>query len=190
MNAPDRSASPTNNYVTRPMAFAGVFDDAVCDRIVQLGLSRPGKAHSLDYGGPDSRRASSHWIARDAGSEWLFRRLHATFLKANQWYDFDLDEMRESLLFAHYPPGPGFTWHLDTLDGLSSRRKISMSIQLTEPAEYDGGDLEFIPDGVLQLSRVRGTLIAFPSVCAHRVTPITRGTRNSLVAWMHGPPFR
>lgn len=184
------AAASGNDFVTRPLVFAGAFDTRLCERAARLGLERPGVAHSLEYGGPDSRLAISHWIERDRRSEWLFRRLETTFRQLNAWYRFAADGILEPLLLARYPVGPGFTWHVDALDGPTSTRKVSLSVQLSDGDAYEGGDLEFIPDGVLQLSRLRGTVIGFPSFCAHRVTPITRGERLVLVGWMHGPSFR
>jgi PKHD-type hydroxylase len=64
-------------------------------------------------------------------------------------------------------------------------------VQLSAADVYEGGDLEFHLSG-LDRTRMRrqGTLIAFPSFHEHRVTPVTRGQRFSLVAWVDGPPFR
>ncbi len=70
-------------------------------------------------------------------------------------------------------------------------RKLSLSLQLSDPARYQGCDLELsYGDGVQQAPRSRGTVIAFPSYVLHRVTPIASGTRKSLVIWASGPDFR
>ena len=70
-------------------------------------------------------------------------------------------------------------------------RKISISIQLSRPEDYDGGDLELMYGTEPQkLDRTRGAFIAFPSFMLHRVTPVTRGTRWSLVAWILGTRWR
>jgi PKHD-type hydroxylase len=66
-----------------------------------------------------------------------------------------------------------------------------MTIQLTDPDEYEGGDLQFmINQRVVTAPREKGTIIVFPSFILHRVTEITKGTRESIVAWVSGPAFR
>ena len=74
--------------------------------------------------------------------------------------------------------------------GSNSTRKISLSIQLTNENSYEGGDLEFmINRSTIKAPREKGTAILFPYYITHRVTDVTKGKRNSLVFWFHGPPF-
>jgi len=77
-------------------------------------------------------------------------------------------------------------WHTD-FAGTRPFRKLSVSIQLSDPEDYEGGDLELLYGTEPQkLDRSRGALIVFPSFMLHRVTPVTRGARWSLVAWLLG----
>lgn len=73
-------------------------------------------------------------------------------------------------------------------------RKLSCSIQLSNPLDYDGSDLELenVDEEYPPVNdiRMQGTSIYFPSFIYHKVTPITRGTRYSLVAWFDGPKWR
>ncbi len=77
-------------------------------------------------------------------------------------------------------------------------RKLSVTVSLSDPANYDGGNLKFDfgPHGekerfyTCEEIRPRGSVIIFPSHIYHQVTPVTRGTRYSLVAWNLGKPFR
>jgi len=69
-----------------------------------------------------------------------------------------------------------------------------VTVNLSEPSGYQGGDLEFM-NGVGQLLaqpqlRDQGSVVVFPSTVGHQVTPVTSGTRYSLVGWMVGPPLR
>lgn len=86
-----------------------------------------------------------------------------------------------------------YTWHHDVhwnTDKTSSR-KISVTVQLSDPPEYAGGEFEF--QGIENPgpeSRTKGTVLAFPSYLEHRVKPVTAGTRKSLVAWFEGPHWR
>ena len=67
---------------------------------------------------------------------------------------------------------------------------MSLSVQLSDAADYDGGGLEFAAHGELREARRIGTAVAFPAFLHHRVQPVRRGIRRSLVAWGHGPMFR
>jgi len=70
-------------------------------------------------------------------------------------------------------------------------RKLSLSVQLSDPAQYEGCDLEFHGGNRTETApRDRGAVIAFPSYVLHRVTPCTKGTRKALVAWTTGPQFK
>ena len=77
------------------------------------------------------------------------------------------------------------------LFAVTKSRKLSLSLQLTDPSQYEGCDLQFQGGRRIETApRTRGALIAFPSYVLHRVTPITRGVRKSLVCWVSGPEFR
>ncbi|MFT7073376.1 MAG: PKHD-type hydroxylase [Patiriisocius sp.] len=66
-----------------------------------------------------------------------------------------------------------------------------MTIQLSDPNDYEGGDLRFmINKEIVNAPKEKGTIIIFPSFIMHRVTPITKGTRQSIVGWVSGPPYR
>ena len=89
-----------------------------------------------------------------------------------------------------------YGWHMDSSikTPMVFDRKVSFSLQLTADDEYTGCDLElgnnFMNDELRDAMRERGTLILFPSFLAHKVTPITGGTRKALVGWCRGPKFR
>ena len=73
----------------------------------------------------------------------------------------------------------------------SNWRKISISVQLDDENDYMGGDLQFYTKQTLtNAPRKKGTVIMFPSYLLHRVTPVVKGVRHSLVTWISGPPFR
>jgi PKHD-type hydroxylase len=82
-----------------------------------------------------------------------------------------------------------YGWHQDFGGGIS--RKLSMAVQLSDPSEYDGGALQVMTSGEPQsIPKKRGMIAVFPSYILHQVTPVTRGSRQSLVAWVSGPPFK
>jgi PKHD-type hydroxylase len=84
---------------------------------------------------------------------------------------------------AHYG------WHNDFVYDEGSTRKLSFSIQLSDPQTYRGGSLQFIPN-ITHSCVDQGSIIVFPSYLAHCVTPVTEGSRYCIVGWAHGPAFR
>jgi PKHD-type hydroxylase len=110
-----------------------------------------------------------------------------------QHYRFDLVGLGEQIQLARYTANMDghYDWHQDFGASLISR-KLSITVQLTEPGLYDGGDLEIFKaaKNVLRMDRKRGAVAVFPSYQLHRVVPVTRGVRHSLVAWVSGPAFR
>jgi PKHD-type hydroxylase len=99
--------------------------------------------------------------------------------------------MEQGLQFTRYQaPGEHYEWHIDR--GMQTgTRKLSLSLQLSDPDDYEGGDLEMWFGGEpTKASRERGMMTFFPSYVMHRVTPVTKGVRYSLVCWISGPPFK
>lgn len=119
---------------------------------------------------------------------WLFERLEMAITQMNNAYKYNLLGFYEGVQVASYKSGGEYGWHIDVGPAQNSTRKLSMSIQLTDPDTYEGGDLEFmnVNSGG---ERAKGTLIVFPSFLQHRVTPVTKGIRHSMVAWVHGKPY-
>jgi PKHD-type hydroxylase len=135
------------------------------------------------------RRSEIHFFYPDQESDWLFARFDAVITRLNQEYRFDLQGFYEGVQVASYEGGGHYDWHMDLGTEFASVRKLSLSVQLSAPSDYDDGELEFLHTGDCA-SREQGTLIAFPSYLVHRVRPVSRGRRWSLVSWIAGPPFR
>lgn len=179
-----------NGHVTTPLVFTGIFSLDECQRIVGLSQNRRLHAGTMMYAKPNIRSSAIAWIDIQDDSQWVYEKVWSTFQAVNRWFKFDLLGLVDEIQFAKYAVGDGFGWHLDAGGGQTSTRKLSMSVQLCDEAEYEGGDLEFCACPKLDPRRRRGTIIVFPSFLAHQVTPVTSGTRCSLVAWAHGPTFK
>ena len=111
-------------------------------------------------------------------------------VNANEW-QFDLDFIEPLQFTCYTETSDRYEAHIDNLIEGSTYRKLSFSVQLSNPTSYNGADLEFIvgPDNVVG-PRHHGCFIAFPSIITHRVTPLAQGRRYSLVGWCCGPKFR
>jgi PKHD-type hydroxylase len=82
-----------------------------------------------------------------------------------------------------------YAWHQDY--GSQISRKLSLVLQLTDPSRYEGGNLQTMTSqDVNTVRKQRGLITAFPSFTLHQVTPVTQGSRQSMVAWVSGPAFK
>lgn len=176
----------------------GAFTDGEMDRIEAHGDSlAPDKATlfgrdiSEEYNGIRITRTA--WIELGPQTKWIYDRMQAVIRSLNdKVWQFDISGFSENFQYTVYQGEEGghYDWHVDQGD-LAKRRKLSLSLQLTDPAQYDGCDLQFHAANHIDTApRTRGTVIVFPSYVLHRVTPITRGVRKAVVVWTTGPKFR
>lgn len=141
------------------------------------------------------RRSELVWVDEIAEAEWVVTRLIDVVRQANRdVYNFDLTDFSESAQIARYGAERQghFDWHSDIGEGQFARkRKLTVVVQLSDPAQYTGGTLEVMASNATTLGqKERGTAIVFPSYLLHRVTPVETGERFSLTVWAHGPAFR
>lgn len=138
------------------------------------------------------RKSSVMGIGPEPQHQWLYQKLEQVAYGANhERYHFDMAGFGEALQLTRYGAGDFFDWHMDFGPGEISHRKLGITVQLSDPEAYEGGDLEFrVSERVVKAPRTKGTIIVFPAFVQHRVTVITKGTRESIVAWVSGPAFR
>ena len=181
-------ALPTGAEVHR---YANAFSASDCDAIMALANSAALQSGGVHNGFQRHRNSRVAWLAPDDAAGWIYKHIERVFANANEVFGFALDGVAEMLQFAQYDVGGHFDWHIDCMRVGSRVRKMSLTIQLSDPADYDGGALEFqVENGEPILARPRGTAIVFPAFNMHRVTPVARGRRCALVAWAVGPMFR
>ncbi len=173
------------------------FSAADCARIVALTATAPSRDARLVGQARDHnlRRADLVWLDEVPGSEWAMDKIMDLVRVANRdVFDFDVTEFAESPQVAQYGADREghFAWHSDIGDGrLAERRKLTVVVQLSDAADYSGGDLELMPGtNVINADRTQGAAVLLPAFVLHRVTPVTRGVRRSLTVWCHGPAFR
>jgi PKHD-type hydroxylase len=130
---------------------------------------------------------------------WIFDKLfQITELLNSQFYNYDILGFDHLQYTVYDRTGSHYSYHMDMCmddkakGSLELPRKLSFSLILSKPEEYEGGELEFMTSGELNTNpeQKRGRVIAFPSFVLHRVTPITHGVRKSLVFWACGPKFK
>ena len=191
--------------------FPRIIKPEVCDAIVKDCLSRnlePAKVFdyspSFSRDDPSVRKTSVYFVSTDKNNKANEIAWH--FLKeANkQMFNYDLTYF-QPIQFAEYKNGGFYDWHIDThhQDKPNKTRKLSLSLMLTDPDVFEGGEFQFFngnrpyveqgdPTGE-QLKKdlkAQGTIVVFDARDYHRVTPVNRGTRHSVVCWATGANFK
>ena len=141
----------------------------------------------------DVRDSKISWLYPIDKIDWVFRRVTDITLNLNErFFKFDLFGINEGFQFTNYEaPSGKYGKHVDRAMNIPVR-KLSISIQLTNPEEYEGGELKLYDgeeDGII-MNKEQGTLVIFPSYVLHEVMPVTKGIRNSLVTWVTGKQFK
>jgi PKHD-type hydroxylase len=141
------------------------------------------------------RSSSVKWIPKNKEWMWLYEKLMDMAATANnEVWKFNLISSQELIQYTeYYDSAEGhYDWHQDIGPGIGSQRKVSITVQLSEADEYEGGDLEMWSGGnhVSVAERGAGVVFIFPSYMMHRVTKVTKGTRRSFVLWVGGDHYR
>jgi len=141
------------------------------------------------------RSSSIKWIPKVNEWGWLYDKLQNMVTEANNsLWNFDLYTILDDIQYTeYYATKKGhYGWHQDIGSGWLSKRKVSITVQLSGPDEYEGGDLEYWRggDGCETAPKDKGLVFIFPSYMMHRVTPVTKGIRRSFVLWVGGEHYR
>jgi PKHD-type hydroxylase len=173
------------------------FSEEEISKIIEIGDSLEKEPSKIDDGvlpPKDIRISDLSWIRPNQDTVWLFDKLSWILRQLNgQFYRFNITGFDEPLQYTTYygreEEGGHYTWHCD--HGRDAPRKLSIVLQLSDPTEYEGGNLEILSDigKILTVDKKKGFLAMFPSFRTHRVTPVTSGIRKSLVVWATGPAF-
>jgi PKHD-type hydroxylase len=142
----------------------------------------------------DKRRTNVSWMFPDQDNRHIWEKITNTIWTANrQFFRFDLRGCYEAMqlgVYTEHDQGH-YDWHIDSgLETNTVPRKLSMALLLSDPSEFEGGELQIMRAGVPEsVEQKRGRAWFFPSYLMHRVTPVTKGIRRSLVMWVGGPAF-
>lgn len=140
-----------------------------------------------------ARQSGVAWLYRNPETQWLFDRLDLVMEEVNKaFYGYDISEGYQAIQVTDYEPGQYYDWHMDYGPKEYFNRKLSMSVQISDPADYEGGELHFFRDGRYTEVAPKdfGTGVVFPTWVQHKAGAVTKGFRRSLVAWYLGPPWR
>jgi PKHD-type hydroxylase len=181
-------------------AFAeNVFTPEECKKIIEFANKKGSKAEASVYTTNNTnvvnhkiRKNKVVWLNERDDLGWMYEKLSNVILAINdQYFKFDLYGFCEDIQFTEYgPKGDHYKQHMDkVLYGTS--RKLSIVVQLTNPKDYKGGDLQIFEGGdPVVVTKQQGMATFFPSYILHQVTPVTKGMRHTLVMWIAGKNFK
>ena len=174
-----------------------LFTPTQCKMIIEAGRLEPRiKAEVGSIKGPkhDTKTRTSHisWIPFKKMPE-MYKDIEKIMKATNgNHFGFEGMTLTEYAQYTEYPEGGFYDWHVDNDVNCSKEppvRKISMTCLLSHESEFEGGDLELMKEG--QAAKIKqGQIVFFASFIRHRVKPVIRGTRKSLVMWFGGTPFK
>ena len=175
----------------------GAFTADECARVVAAGSAltlTPGKVNDpkAAEGVVSARAVGVGAMPLEPAYSWIYERMVNRAMGVNeQSFGFEV-EQAETNQFLGYGPGEHYDWHVDIGNDEMALRKVSVIAFLSEPSDYEGGELEFLfGDKPSIAPKRRGNLVIFPSFVLHRVRPIAQGRRFSLALWLRGArPFR
>ena len=202
--------------------FQSAIPERICDDIVKYGKSLQDQmAVTGGYGNKPLNKNQVKDLKKKRNSNivwmsdrWIYKEIQPYIHDANKNAGWNFEwQWSESCQFTKYVKGQFYDWHCDSWDKTYIRegndpsngkiRKLSVTVTLSDPKEYKGGELEFdfrnydphMRDESQHLRRAKeilpkGSLVVFPSFVWHRVCPVKKGSRHSLVIWNLGWPFR
>ena len=170
-----------------------------CQMIIEAGRAQPRQDASVgqanqEGGIVDTKTRTSHisWIPFKKMPE-MYKDIETMMKKTNgNHFGFDGMQITELAQYTEYPSGGFYDWHMDSDVNFAHEppvRKISMTCLLSHESEFEGGELQIEKEENKVILK-QGQAVFFASFIKHRVAPITRGVRKSLVMWFGGPPLR
>ena len=175
-----------------------IFTPKQCEMVIQAGHKQKPEVAQVGISsfksGVDTKKRTTtvSWIPFKEMPE-MYSQVEAIMQSTNlNHFGFENMRITEPAQFTEYPKGGFYDWHMDldvNGDFEPPVRKISMTILLSDPSTFKGGELEFVEKNKIPNLK-QGQAIFFASFIRHRVAPVTKGMRRSLVMWFGGTPFK
>jgi len=195
--------------------FKSALSNKICDKIIKAGLSKKSELGTI-FTIKETNKKNIKELKKRRNSNiswlndpWIYDTFHPYINTANKNANWNFDwDWSENCQFTKYSKNQHYDWHCDSYTNpyplpmdpnLNNKiRKLSLTCNLSDPKDYKGGELQFQFRNSNDPTKIdtcvdilpRGSIIVFPSHVWHRVTPVTKGTRYSLVMWSLGYSFK
>lgn len=178
----------------KPVWFLGEISKELCDKAIGEFKLVPARSASMGENGTFNNNSHRNTTVRFISpNHWLTTDMRSFGEHANQACKWNYDiSGNENIQFAEYAVGQHYRWHVDNfpLGFQKFDRKVTVIILMSDPADYEGGDLFIRLYQDFKPELKKGSVIAFPSILEHMVTPVTKGLRYSATMWLNGPCFK
>jgi len=188
--------------------FKSALSHKFCDDLISYAKTKEQKeafiGHTQKIRNKKTRNSNVVWL----DDPWIYKEIHPYIHHANQQAGWNFEwDYSETCQFTKYGKGQHYDWHCDSFNAPyksedinfnNKIRKLSVTCSLSDSKDYKGGELEFQFRDTKDAKKTRvckeilskGSIVVFPSHVWHRVKPVTKGTRYSLVLWNLGYPFK
>jgi PKHD-type hydroxylase len=178
----------------KPLWYLKELPEDFCDLAIKdFSIIQPADARMGQFAETENHQQRNTTVRFVDNGHWLPYIMHGIAREANQvcGWGYDITSF-ENLQFAEYGIDQHYDWHIDffPLSEKELDRKVSVVCLMSDPAEFEGGDFEVRLYGTYKVPLKKGSVVAFPSILEHRVTPVTSGVRYSSTIWMNGPKFK
>ncbi len=167
----------------------GYWDEEIAQDAMTKKVGDPSNAEkTID----DTRVGKVMWMdPHEEECYWILTRLAQAVIQINNdAFGILVDGMFDMMQLTRYLPGDLYKWHEDASNGMHRRRKLSFTLQLSDPSTFEGGGLEFKSGLIQEPGNQLGALAVFPSFLMHQAAEVTKGERWALVGWFSGPEWR
>ncbi|PIQ27801.1 hypothetical protein COW36_07785 [bacterium (Candidatus Blackallbacteria) CG17_big_fil_post_rev_8_21_14_2_50_48_46] len=186
---------PINDYLMTPVSCEKVFSPEECQKLIELPCSYQKYGETMQATGEHKevrdfsiRYTMSKYVDHLPENEWVFARIHQLVKEINQeTFKFRLLGF-PNLQILEYPLNGFYRMHTDLGQGVHSTRKLSVVTLLSDPKDFEGGELMGADEEPIPLSQ--GMVVMFPAYLPHQVKPVLSGKRYSMVTWVLGPPYQ
>lgn len=161
---------------------------------------QPAETIKKDGAGAPPRESGVAFLEFARDLQFMYENVDKLVKRANQLADWNFEyNYIEPLQYTVYGKGQYYDWHVDaTSQGAQAKRKLSFVMLLDDEDSFEGGEFQIEwgspDDGEKRIHTINlktaGSIVVFPSHIWHRVTPVTKGTRRTIVGWIHGPKFK
>ena len=173
--------------------WAGALSKEICNQIVEEGSLLIEEQATINQDNNVNTSIRDNKIAWFSEGSWIENLLLSYVFKTNTINDWNFNlNQAEQVQFTKYQKDEFYTWHRDSNIESDVQRKLSVTVQLSDYSDYEGGELILIDyfNRQCEIPKSKGAAVIFDARCPHKAFPVTKGERLVLVGWANGPKLK